>query len=144
MAKGQKTVGKPRIVIDSNVWLSGLIFGGSPGAVLELFISGDVLVVVSEELLSELRRKIIQKFPLYIPQLGLLEASLRKDATVVALGAVTVKASRDPDDNRVLETALIGGCRYIVSGDKDLLSLGSYGGIQIVTPREFLEILGPD
>lgn len=130
---------KPRIVIDSNVWLSGLIFGGSPGSILKLFSDGDVTVVVSEELLSELRRKIIEKFPLFIPQLSLLEASIRADESLVALGAVTVKVCRDLEDDKFLETALIGGCGYIVSGDKDLLALKTYESIRIVTPSDFLK-----
>ena len=127
-----------RVVIDTNVWISGLIFGGSPGAVIEQFVHGDIIVVISEEMLSELRRKIIQKFPLYIPKLSLFEASIREDATLVTLGSVTIKASRDPDDNKVLETAVIGGCQRIISGDRDLLTLGAYRDILIVSPTDFL------
>jgi len=132
---------KPWVVVDTNVWLSALIFGGSPGKILELFIDGAILVAVSEELLSELRRKITEKFPLYLPQLGLLEASIRQDAVLVELGARTVNISRDSDDNKFIETALIGGCGYIISGDKDLLTIGGYQGVQIVTPAAFLAIM---
>src|SRR4051812_38102403 len=99
MAKVQKQGKKPRVVLDSNIWISALVFGGLPGKVLELFISEDVLIITSEELLSELRRKIIQKFPLYISQINLLEASIRKDAILVPLGSRTVTVSRDPEDN---------------------------------------------
>lgn len=130
---------KLRVVIDSNVWISGLVFGGSPGKVLELFIKGSLLVIVSEELVRELRRNVTKKFPRYAGQLDLLEASILKDATVVSLGAETVTASRDPDDNKVIEAALIGECHYIISGDKDLLAIGKYRGIRIVTPAAFLK-----
>ena len=141
MTKVRQNKEIPRVVIDTNVWISGLVFGGAPGTVLQLFVGGDIIVVISEELLSELRRKIIQKFPLFIPKLGLLEASIREDATMVALGSVTIKESRDADDNKVLETAVIGGCRHVISGDKDLLAVESYQDIQIVAPMEFLNIL---
>jgi putative PIN family toxin of toxin-antitoxin system len=125
-------------VIDTNIWLSGLIFGGIPERVLNLFVNGDVAVVTSEELLSELQRTVRQKFPLFVPQLAMLVALIREKAFVVSLGSVTMSASRDEDDNRVLETAVIGNCEYIVSGDKDLLVLKEFEGIPIVTPAKFL------
>ena len=140
MTRRQGESRKPRAAIDTDVWLSGLAFGGAPGQVLELFIDGTLIAVVSEELLSELRRKISQKFLLFMPRLGLLEASIRKDATVVRLGGATVRVCRDPDDDKFLETALIGRCSYVISGDKDLLSLGRYQGVQIVSPADFLEV----
>lgn len=139
MTKKRLNSPKLQVVIDTNVWLSGLVFGGAPGVILDLFIDGDILVVSSEELLSELRRKIIQKFPLFVANLELLESSIRQDAIMVKLGTATPAVSRDPDDDRVLETALVGDCSHIITGDKDLLSLNSYQGIQIVTPTEFLQ-----
>lgn len=132
---------KLRIVLDTNVWLSGLIFGGQPERLLQLFVDDQIIVVICEELLSELRRIINQKFPLYVPQLESLEASIREDAELVKLGGHTVTVSRDPDDNKVIETALIGECLYIVSGDKDLLVLENHEGIEILTPAEFLKLL---
>ena len=131
---------KPRVVIDTNVWLSGLIFGGQPGRLLKLFADDAILVVISEELLSELRRIITRKFPLYVPQLALLEASLPQDAELVKLGGQTIHASRDPDDNKVVETAIIGKCHYIISGDEDLLAIDSYRDIRVIKPAEFLQI----
>jgi putative PIN family toxin of toxin-antitoxin system len=130
-----------RVVIDSNVWLSGLVFGGKPGKIIELFIDEAILVIVSEELISELRRKITQRFPLFIPHLDLLEASLRKDTVMVKLGSQTVTVSRDPDDDKFIETALLGECQYIISGDKDLLAIRSYKNIRIIKPAEFLELI---
>ncbi len=135
MLNGQKQY----VVVDTNVWLSGLVFGGRPGEVLKKFADGDIIVVISEECLSELRRKITEKFPLFVSQLERLEASLRKDAVFVPLGAHTVNVSRDQDDNKFIETALAGNCQYLVSGDRDLLDLRCYGRIQILTPAEFLD-----
>lgn len=132
---------KIRIVIDTNVWLSGLVFGGQPGRVLQLFVEDRATVVVSEELLSELRRKISVKFPLYAPQLDSLEASLRLDAEMVGLGNYTISISRDPDDNKFIETAVAGNCQYIVSGDKDLLEIKAYQDVRIVTPAAFLQLI---
>ena len=132
---------KPQVVIDTNVWISGLIFGGTPAKVIDRFVDGSIVVITSEELLSELRRKINQKFPLFAPQLPLLEASVREKAIVVALGSRQVAASRDEDDNKFIETALNGDADYLISGDKDLLVLGSFEHITILKPAEFLELI---
>jgi putative PIN family toxin of toxin-antitoxin system len=129
-----------RVVIDTNVWLSGLIFGGKPSNIIELFVDETIIVIVCEELLSELRRKIIERFPLYIPSLDLLEASIRKDAEMIKLGSQTINLSRDTDDNKFIETAVIGECQFIISGDKDLLDIVGYKDIKIVTPVAFLNL----
>ena len=128
------------IVIDSNVWISALIFGGNPGKILKLFVDNKVEVVMSEEIITELRRIIINKFPLFVNSLNLLEASLRKDTVFVQLGSMTIDASRDVDDNRIIETAYIGKAQYIISGDKDLLVLKKYEDIKILNPGDFLKI----
>ena len=130
----------PKVVVDTNVWISGLVFGGNPKKVIELFVDGSMVVVTSEELLSELRRKINQRFPLFASQLPLLEASIREKAIIVRLGSRPVAASRDHNDDKFLETALVGRAGYIITGDKDLLVLGAYEGVKIVKPAEFLEI----
>lgn len=135
-----KTDRKLRIVIDTNIWISGLVFGGRPGEILQLFVDDRMQVVISEELISELRRKILQKFPLFTPKLKLLEASLRQDAEMVRLGNQVVKISRDPNDNMFIETALAGACDYIISGDLDLLVLKHVQQIRIVTPSEYLDL----
>lgn len=133
---------KPQVVVDTNVWISGLVFGDKPEKIIRQFIDGQIIVVTSEELLSELRRKILQRFPLFGPHLALLEASIREDALLVKLGSVQVLASRDMDDNKFLETAIIGEAAYVISGDKDLLTIGVYQGIKILKPADFLELSG--
>jgi len=130
---------KPVVVIDTNVWVTGLIFGCKPELIIHLFIDGQINVVISEELVSELRRKINQRFPLYLKNINLLEAAVRDQALVVPLGLVEVNISRDKDDNVVIETAIAGGADYIITGDKDLLVLKKYKNIKILKPSEFLE-----
>lgn len=105
------------------------------------FLDGQIEIVISEELISELRRKVTNKFPLFLPHFALLEESLREDAEIAKLGGQTVKVSRDPGDDKIIETAITGKCQYIVSGDKDLLTLGNYQGVQIIMPADFLKTI---
>lgn len=79
---------------------------------------------------------------MYRTQLDLLEASIRKDADMVTLGNHTIRASRDPKDDMFIETAVLGSCHYLISGDKDLLIIGSYDGIKIIKSADFLSKLG--
>jgi uncharacterized protein len=97
--------------------------------------------VMSEEIMTELRRIITEKFPSAIIELKIYEKLLRLYAIWVPLGSQTVTVCRDPDDNKIIETAVIGKCQYIVSGDKDLLVLQVFQDIQIVKPADFLKLI---
>jgi predicted nucleic acid-binding protein len=80
------------------------------------------------------------EFPEFIDDVEALIAVIHDQLDSVALGSITIDVCRDPDDNRVLETAIIGDAAGIVSGDKDLLVLGGYDGVAIVTPKEWLAL----
>lgn len=136
-----KNGSKPRLVIDTNVLISGIVFGGKPRQLLNLLAEGAIIVIVAEELLTELRRKIVMKFPEFVEDLERVERLLKRDASLVKLGTVQVTISRDADDNKFIEAAVIGGAGYIVSGDNDLLVLKSYGVIKILKPADFLELM---
>src|SRR6266498_3776619 len=115
---------KTRIVLDTNILISALVFGGTPRLVTDLISEKLARPVMSPEIMTELRRTITEKFPDFIPGLGKYEKLLTRYADWVSLGGRTITISRDPDDNRVIETAMLGKCQYIISGDKDLLSIG--------------------
>jgi uncharacterized protein len=134
-------VSQKAVTLDTNVLISALVFGGNPRKVLDLCIKGDFVLVMSEEIYTELHRKVNQKFPQFLEDLEKFEVLLRQDAILVRLGDITVDTCRDPDDNRVLETAILGGCVFIVSGDKDLLELKQIFSTHIVSPVEFLDLL---
>jgi uncharacterized protein len=129
---------KPRIVIDTNVFVSAIVFGGTPRRIVELITQKHIRPVISEELLTELRRIIHTKFPRHSPVLQSYEAQIRHYSIAVPLGTHTVNVCRDPDDNKILETAYLGNCHFLVTGDKDLLELDSYQNIQIITPTDFV------
>jgi len=127
-----------RIVVDSNVWISALVFGGAPRRVFETVVYDGIPLITSAEILTEIRRVVATKFPDFAPDAEALMTVLHDHTTSVALGSITVNACRDPDDNRILETAVLGHADTIVSGDKDLLSLGGYEGIAIERPADWL------
>jgi putative PIN family toxin of toxin-antitoxin system len=127
-----------RIVIDSNVWVSALVFGGKPRAIFEHVVADGLTIIVSEEIFTEVRRVLAVKFGDFVEDFESFQAILRPYVINVQLGSIKIAVSRDEDDNRVIETAIIGGASHIITGDKDLLVLSKYDQIDIVKPTEFL------
>lgn len=135
-----------RVVIDTNVLVSGLLVKGSPAdAVRHGWERGAFELVTSEWQLDEIRR--VSRYPRLAKRVrphefGRLVGRMRRSALVVSdLPKVTVSA--DPDDDAVVATALAGGAEWLVTGDAGhLLSLGNVGGVAIVSPSAFLEGMG--
>ena len=128
------------IVVDSNVWISALIFGGNSRKVFEQSISSNSLICVSEELLNETRRIVLRKFKSFQPDLESFILALESRIYKVNLGSIFIDICRDPNDNFIIETAVISKSTYIISGDKDLLSLKNYKKIKIITPLDFIKL----
>jgi uncharacterized protein len=131
---------KGRVVIDTNVYLSALIFGGNPRRVVEMIATEEVLVVTSEHIFQEMRRIVHKKFPQFAQEYEAFEAFLYEHTILVSLGAKEVTICRDPNDNAVLETTVLGVCDTIITGDADLLTLQKYENITIVTPVRFVKM----
>jgi putative PIN family toxin of toxin-antitoxin system len=135
-----------RIVIDTNVFISGLLSSRSlPARLVALWRQGHFNLLTSVEQIEELRR--VTRYPKIRARLspmlaGRLVNELRAVATVLDdLPIVTV--CRDPWDNYLLATIEAGGANMLVTGDKmDLLSLDRHAGARIVTVRQFLELTG--
>lgn len=130
-----------RVVFDTNVYISALMFGGLPGALLNLAFLQSFTLIVSPALLDELCEKLKFKFKLSAEDVALVRERLGKVAKIVYPDELLHVVKDDPDDNRVLECAIKGKANYIISGDRHLAKLGSYGGILIVNARTFLEAL---
>ncbi len=128
-----------RVVADTNVFISALMFGGLPGRFLDLALRRQFTLVTSRTLLDELDEKLRGKFAISESDALAIREKLEDNANLVdpdfELNAVT----DDPDDNRVLECAVAGNADLIVSGDRHLLRIGSYTGIAIVSVRQFIE-----
>lgn len=127
--------------MDTNVFLSGILFGGNPRSVVEAWLDNQFILCLSPELKAEILNKLRLKFLVPNSILGYVEEALEvKSEKYVPKTKVNV--CKDPDDNFLLELAQEAHADYLVSGDKFVLELKKYKSAKIVTPREFLEILG--
>lgn len=125
------------IVLDTNVLISSLIFGGKPRRIFQKVLNNKIKAITSQYLLTELYEILIKKFRYPPEKLKLLDIKLKKNFKIV-YPAKTIKILKDKPDNRVLEAAVEGKCQFIITGDKELLSLGIYKNIKIVNPNKFL------
>jgi uncharacterized protein len=128
-----------RVVADTNIFISALMFGGLPGSFLDLAFLRPFVLVTSPTLLDELDEKLRGKFKVSPGDADMIRARLASCALVVTPGIVLEAIKEDPDDDRVLECAVAGEADYVVSSDRHLLKLGSYDGIPIMTVRQFMD-----
>ena len=128
-----------RVVIDTNVYISALLFGGLPGSLLDIAFLQSFVLVISPALLDELDEKLLLKFEISVEDTAIIRGKLESIAEIIRPDLVLNVVEDDPDDDRVLECAVKGDADYIVTGDRHLLKLGVYEGISIVTVRQFLD-----
>lgn len=137
-----------RVVLDANVYVSAIIRPeGPPGRVVERFLRDSAFaIVLSPAIVDEtLRALAYPKVRRYLrrtvdPELWFEDIVLL--AELVPGDYAVSGASADPDDDKYLAAALEGRATLVVTGDPDLLALGAYEGIRIVSPRVFLGLLG--
>ena len=134
-----------RTVFDTNVLVSSMIRHGKPRDLWNAVLDGKIHLLVSEEILEELISVAVR--PKIVKYLGkrdmdsFLKILLQKSELVNIKEGESLNIAEDPDDNMVLQTAVVGGARYIVSGDNHLISLGSFREIKILTVAGMLKIL---
>lgn len=140
------------VVIDTNVWVSAFINPyGPPAMIKEAFTNSRFEVVVSVPLLEEVaevlsRPRIRDKYALCAGDIAEFLSLLSARATRVAPRG-SIRVCRDPDDDLVLETALLGNARYMISRDddikfdRDLIAHMESRGIRVLSIRQFLEQL---
>lgn len=130
-----------RVILDTNVFISGVFFGGPPYRILQGWRDGRVKLVLSPEILDEYRRvagALKTQFPVVdlATVLELLMVAAEMHQAVPLPEAVCA----DPDDDKFLACALASGSRVVVSGDKHLLDVNGYKGVEILTPRQFVDM----
>lgn len=129
-----------KVVLDTNILVSSLIFGGKPQQTEKLVLERKIVGITSLILLAEFIDVLAKRFHFNEFRLRQTEKKIKKNFAIVKPRA-TIKILKDNADNRILEAAVEGDCRYVITGDKELLSLKSFKGIEILTPDRFLEKL---
>ena len=129
---------RPRVVIDTNVFVSGLTFKGQPREVLDLAWKGEIDVTISPFILKELMGTLKKDFGWSNEQIkNTIQRIKAKTISIRPKIKVSVVKEKD-DDNRILECAIEGNVQYLISGDKKhLLPLKEYQGIKILSPAQF-------
>ncbi|MGD9162030.1 MAG: putative toxin-antitoxin system toxin component, PIN family [Desulfobacteraceae bacterium] len=128
------------VVLDTNILISAIVFGGKPREILRKIISGKIRLAISQDILDEVvavlsgnkfkyPSKVAHEIRNAIEELGELFVSGKRINIV----------KKDPDDNRILECALAADAEFIISGDKHLLELMKYKNTQIISPAAFLD-----
>ncbi len=129
-----------RIIIDTNVVISGIFFGGLPYEILRLWQKRKLKIVLTEEILKEYTR-VCEELS---KKLG--SGNMDKILSLISLNSEAVTPAKianqicdDPDDDKFIACALGGGVRVIVSGDSHLLRVNGIFDLEIIKPKKFLE-----
>lgn len=129
-----------KVVVDTNVFISGVFFGGPPGDVLAAWRERRIELVVSHDIIEEYVRvteRLSARFPRVDagPALRLVAAF----ATSVWAAPLPEPVCVDSDDDKFLACAVAAGARYVVSGDRALLATSPYRDVIVIRPRDFVD-----
>lgn len=129
-----------RVVVDTNVLISGIFFSGPPYKIIQAWRCGKLVIVFSESIHEEYHRVSDE----LSAQFSDIDASpflvlLIAHGELVNAPDLTGQVCADPDDDKFLACAISGKCKTIVSGDKELLKVDGYRGINVLKPREFVD-----
>ncbi len=128
-----------RVVVDANVYISALVFGGMPQTVFQLIEHREMQLYISKPIADEVSGVLAKKFRWTQQELDEFLPPLWGRCTRIT-PAVTVNCCADPDDNRVLACAQAAEADFLVTGDDDLLRLKRFGPTRILLPRAFVEL----
>lgn len=131
----------PKIVIDTNIYTSAIFWGGKPRQLVDLGRSGQISIFTSLDIEHEIVRKLKTKFRLSDEESAQILLDFSTFTNPVKISRRVSVIDDDPDDNKFIECALSSMSGFIISGDKHLLKLGYYKGIEIVRAAEFLSII---
>lgn len=132
-----------KVVLDTNVTISALFWEGHPRKIYDLVRSGSLIMLLSDDMEKEFIRVLgYEKFGLSPQEVMPFLRNLRIHARYVETKSNISVVMDDPTDNIFLECALDGGADFIISGDRHLLAIKVYKGIEIVKAGEFLMKVG--
>jgi putative PIN family toxin of toxin-antitoxin system len=129
-----------KVILDTNVFVSGIFFTGPPHQILRAWRNGKITLVLSPEILEEYRRvagTLAEQFPPI--ELGTMLAIVERESDFHIAPPLPAPVSDDSDDDKFLACAIASGTEIIISGDKHLLRVSGFQGIQVLKPRAFLD-----
>jgi putative PIN family toxin of toxin-antitoxin system len=131
-------------VIDTNVVISAILFGGAPGKLVDLWKTGRIAPLITEEIMTEYIRVLAYpKFKLSEEEINyIIHREILPFFKVVKSVPGPSIIKKDPDDDKFIQCAKAGNAKIIISGDQHLLALKSYKDIEILTPNQFLQKRG--
>jgi putative PIN family toxin of toxin-antitoxin system len=129
-----------KVVLDTNVLISAIVFGGKPREILNRIIKGQIQFAISKDILNEMEGVLSgRKFQYPEQVIQVIRKAVEELGEFVIPKKKVKKIVKDPDDNKILECALAAEADLIISGDIHLLELKQYKNIQIVSPSEYLK-----
>jgi putative PIN family toxin of toxin-antitoxin system len=129
-----------RVILDTNVFVSGVFFSGPPYRILEAWRGGKLQLVASQEILEEYQRvgeTLAEQFPGV--NLQPIIDLVTTNAEVFPNQVLPESICEDPDDDKFIACALAGRCRVIISGDRHLLKVSGFRGLTVMSPRRFID-----
>ncbi|MGO8989725.1 MAG: putative toxin-antitoxin system toxin component, PIN family [bacterium] len=131
-----------RVVLDTNVLISAILFGGKPRRILEKAIRVEIRLCLSEPMLEELKGVLQRSKFDYSPEMiQIILTELMSISDFVNTSETINIVAEDPEDNRILECAVAANADYVITGDSHLLKLKKYLNIDILNAAAFLEKL---
>jgi len=130
-----------RVVLDTNIYISAILFGGNCEEIIRLAEQGAFDIVISREIISEIEDVLKDKFKWSRQQITETISFIKAIAKIIKPQMTIDAVKNDPSDNKVIECAVASHAAYIVTGDKKhLLSIRKYRGIRIIDAAEFLRL----
>ncbi len=129
-----------KVILDTNVLISGIFFGGYPYRILDAWRKGKIELVLSEEIFDEYQR-VVQELSSQFKGVdisGLLNL-VAINSKWFEVPPLPFRVSKDPDDDKFISCAIASGTKIIISGDKHLLEISGFNEIEVVKPKTFVE-----
>lgn len=125
--------------VDTNVYVSAIFWGGKPRHVIDLGRDGKIQIFTSEDIEKEILDKLMIKFGLNSDDAGRVMADFSTFTKPVRVSRRIHVVKDDPDDDKFIECTVECGAEFIISGDKRLLKMKKYEGIDIMNAATFLK-----
>jgi putative PIN family toxin of toxin-antitoxin system len=130
----------PKVVIDTNIYISAIFWGGKPREVVDLGRDEKMFIFISSDIEREIAEKLRTKFKLDENEINQIISDFSTFTIPIKITNRIQAVLNDPDDDKFIECAVVCKADFIVSGDKHLLDMKEYQGIKILRAAEFLKV----